>query len=511
MNAPDKPANMPADMAENRKRAALLGHDIRSSVADILGGLELADLSAIDDETRRQLDRVRSASQQLVRLSDEILALVTGDATLVSAGRAPFKLPHFLNGLKPRWEAQAGSRGLSFTLELDDAPDTISNNQGDLERVLVNLIGNSVKHTKTGGVTLHVGMGQQEMLQFSICDTGPGFSEAALGQLFEEGGRPVESETPGSGLGLHIVRGLVKRAGGRLQVRNHSEGGAEVTVSFPRPAWAPGVATPDSAHSLPDLTGFHVLVADDNATNQLLIQQMLDSLGAQSHVASDGYGALELVERKEFDLALIDIEMPRLSGLDLIRTIRAREQISVSQEPLSVLAVTAYVLAANRDQIYEAGADGILAKPILSLEALGEAIAAVLDKRRPVDEPETETGFPVDVLQLDRLLALAGDDDGCELLTRLTMDFTSVRDGIREGIKTRNFAQIRARTHVLISLAGAVGATALQHGAEAMNDASHRKTEGLADLNGDLVLTQIDAVLDHLSTEYTNRFGPGAR
>ncbi len=496
-----------------RERAALLGHDIRNAVADIMGGLSLADLSALDSASRQQLDRVRSASEQLARLTDEALALLTGETSTDANNGHGQKLAPLLDTLHARWSAHAREKGLSFSIvKHDDLPATIGTDRNALDRILANVIGNAMKYGGNGTVTLTVKMSAQETLCFSVRDTGSGFSDGALARLFELHGRAPDNVTPGSGMGLHIVRNLAKQINGRMEVGNHPDGGAEIVLSLPRAAWAPGVNAPAIAADLPDLSGHCVLLAEDNPTNQLLIRQMLETLGADCVVASDGQEALEQLHTQPFDLALIDIEMPRLSGLDLIRALR---RIGPDASQLPVLAITAYVLSANRDGIYEAGADGILAKPILSLEAFGEAIIGVMQKRAgPLDEgprPVDTRAAPVDALHLDRLLALAGAEGGRELLLRLRQDFETVRQGIVTGLETTDYAQIRGRTHVLISLAGAIGADSLQDMADRLNAAAHHKAENLVHNLGPLIIESVNTVTLRLADEFASRFGEGGK
>ncbi|WP_246176383.1 response regulator [Rhodovulum strictum] len=459
------------DAQSPRNRAAMLGHDMRAAIADILGGLALADLSRLDPDSQLQLQRVQSSAEQLVRLTDETLALVTGDDAPRADAPLPTSLGPFLDRIGARWRAHAGQRGLGFRLErADDLPAEIGTDPAALERILSNMIGNAVKYSPAGEVRLRVHLGPQEALCLRVRDTGPGFSDAALARLFDYAGRPEDSGQPGTGLGLHIVRELAQRIRAQIQVANGAEGGAEVSLILPRRSWAPGVEAPAAMAELPDLTGCTVLVAEDNPTNRLLVQQMLETLGAEVTLVEDGEEAAEALAARRFDLVLVDIEMPRLSGIDVIRRLRAAE--AEAGEPASpVLAITAFVLSANRDQIYSAGADGILAKPIMSLDAFGEAIARVLSKR-PAFRAAPWVGAPFDRVHLDRLLALAGPEDGRELLGRMREDLGTVLSGIGEGSARDDMALIRARTHVLISLAGAVGNTALQSDAEALNTAA---------------------------------------
>ena len=505
-------ASNPDERESNRKRAILLGHDMRNAISDIVSGLQLADLNKLDERSRLHIRAVESASRQLSRLSDEIIALTTGDTDAVEKSPAVLQLVPFLQELAGRWPHLSPGR-VGVTLQIGaDIPQYIASPRRELERALANLIGNSVKHTKSGEVRLGVMLDPRETLKITIRDTGPGFSDAALARLFEEGGRPPETLAPGTGMGLHIVRDLVARIGGRLDVANVPAGGASVSVLLPRAAWAPGVQTYDDTTSLPDLSGKHVLVAEDNQTNQLLICQMLETLGATHAAAADGHEALAKLGAAKFDIALVDIEMPRLSGLDVIAAQRKIEK-DHAHPPLPVLAVTAFVLSASRAQIYEAGADGILAKPIMSLEAFGEAIKMVLDKQSAMT-PDYPTGAdqqPVDAVHLDRLLALAGEANGQELVRRLRDDFSSVHNGLSEALETTDMGKMRAHTHVLISLAGALGAEKLQTCAEKLNDAAHAgDTEFFAE-NGGFAVEAVARVLANLAAEYSERFEGAAQ
>ncbi|PTW49533.1 histidine kinase/DNA gyrase B/HSP90-like ATPase [Rhodovulum kholense] len=459
-----------------QKRAAMLGHDMRAAISDILGGLSLADLGPLDADSRLQLKRVQSAAEQLARLTDETVALMSGDEVDRAEVPVHTQLRPFLDRIASRWRAHADEHGLSFALDADgDLPGIVGTDPAALERILANVIGNAMKYSPTGTVRLRVHMGPQESLCLRVRDTGPGFSEAALARLFEFAGRPVESSRPGTGLGLHIVRDLARRVRGQLQVVNLAEGGAEVSVILPRSAWAPGVHAPGDLHDLPDLSRCDVLLAEDNPTNQLLMRQMLETLGARCTLVKDGQAAAELLAARRFDIALIDIEMPRLSGIDVIRRLRTSEGDGPGT---AVLAVTAFVLSANRDQIYAAGADGILAKPILSLDSFGEAILRVL-RKRPCGcmLVPSHDAAPFDALHLDRLLALAGPEDGRELLTRMRDDLETVRAGLTEALAQGDRAKLRSQTHVLISLAGAVGNGALQALAENLNSAARLPDE----------------------------------
>ncbi|MCB2151343.1 MAG: response regulator, partial [Rhodobacteraceae bacterium] len=194
-------------------------------------------------------------------------------------------------------------------------------------------------------------------------------------------------------------------------------------------------------------------------------------MGAEHAIAEDGDEALHWLEREAFDLALIDIEMPRMSGIEVIRTLRT---MTLANRKMPVIAVTAYVMRANRDAIYAAGADAILPKPLPAIEVFGKAISDALcrtgslrGEQAPPPPPEMNRAT------FDRLIAIAGPEATNELLDRLDLDLRQARTGLMSGIEAQDRNAIRAQTHVLIALAGAVGAERLQSLAQTLNEQAH--------------------------------------
>lgn len=483
------------------ERAAMLSHDIRAAMSDVIGGLRLIDTNAMSDDVRLQLERVRSSGEALARLLEDALnSLFEGEAVSF-VNRTQINLGRFLHDLESRWTGRAASLKVGFRVRTGQtSPSVIQTDRTGLERIISNLLSNALKYAECGQVSLSVDVLDEDVLAFRVSDDGPGFSGDALTRLFQPSGRPQDSTKPGTGLGLHIAKDLADRLGGRLEVRNAPDGGADVALLLPADAWRSSVhPTPDG--NLPDLTGLRVLVAEDNETNQLLTSQMLAAMGAEAQIAPDGIEALNWFEREEFDLGLIDIEMPRLNGIEVIRAMRARPD-KLAEMPL--VALTAYVLRANREAIYAAGADGIVAKPIMSLEGFGRSLAGYLSLK-VASLPEAKEAPLMDADRLARLLEIAGPSDAGELLRRLVGDLTRVRDNMRAALQEPDIAALRAETHVLISLAGAVGAERLHQLAKAMNADVHRQDTASLVASGREAERQIDLVLSLLEREKTKR------
>jgi CheY-like chemotaxis protein len=221
-----------------------------------------------------------------------------------------------------------------------------------------------------------------------------------------------------------------------------------------------------------------VLLAEDNLTNQMVATQMLRALDAEVTVCSDGIEALERFEAASFDLVVVDIEMPRLSGLDVIRAIRARPD---ARARVPIVALTAYAMREHRDRIAEAGADGLISKPITSIEALGRGLAAQVAPRGPAPaaaeppakQPEPAEEPVVDLSVYEALSAAIGAETMAELLDKVIADLTSAAEELSRALPELDAPAIRSASHILISVAGALGAIRLQACARRLNAAAH--------------------------------------
>ena len=252
------------------------------------------------------------------------------------------------------------------------------------------------------------------------------------------------------------------------------------------------------------LAGIRVLLAEDNATNQIVADEMLKTLGADVVLAADGKEALSLFDASEFDLALLDIEMPRLSGLDVIRAIRGR---SDARAKTCIVALTAYVLPEHRERILRAGADGIVAKPLRSISELGFTLTQYLNTSSAygtddtVDAPEAQALLDQGVLQ--SLKDALGAETLRDLLGKVLDDLEGVRAVLDDPAKPPTINTLRARSHILMSVAGTIGANRLQTAAQTLNAAAHA-AEGSAQAPQNLsaqtwlVLSEIDRLAAHL-------------
>lgn len=222
------------------------------------------------------------------------------------------------------------------------------------------------------------------------------------------------------------------------------------------------------------LSGLSILLAEDNPTNQMVATQMLESLGAEVSLAADGQQALEMLESGSYDVALIDIEMPLISGIDLIRRLRSRGGRFTE---LPMIALTAYVMREHREAIDSAGADGVIAKPILSIDQLGEDVLKFMNQPRRRAAAGTDdagaVAASVDNDQFQDLCSVFEGQRRQELLHQISADIGTACGQIEGAQKSSDNDGIRSASHVLISVSGTIGATRLQSLAQCLNSAGH--------------------------------------
>jgi signal transduction histidine kinase/ActR/RegA family two-component response regulator len=366
---------------------ANMSHEIRTPMNGVMGMINLVLERCSDAEDREQLTVAQTAAQSLVKLLDEILDLSKIEAGKMTFETIDFDLPNMVEDALRMFQIAVRQKNLALRF---DCPASCRKwVRGDpvrLRQVLINLVGNAVKFTAQGGIRVEIRPAAGDGLRFAVEDTGIGIAPEKREAIFDAFTQADGSHTRrfgGSGLGLTITRRLVELMGGKLQLDSEPGKGSRFFFQLPMPA----VPEPDPAAQGNDppaavaLPRLRILVAEDNAINQRVIDSLLRRQGWTALLAGNGKLACEAWEREAFDLVLMDIQMPEMDGLEATRWIRQRERDRKSANPMPVVALTAHASQAQHDQCMAAGMDGVVTKPV-SLPALLNCIGAVLAKRR---------------------------------------------------------------------------------------------------------------------------------
>jgi len=358
-----------AEAANSAKSQFLanMSHEIRTPLNGVLGMAELLSDALSDPIHRQMITTIRESGEGLLNVLNDIL-----DLAKVEAGKLDLEIVSFVpRDLAAKVEAmyslRAQDKGLSFSVLCDAG--AAAPRMGDPHRtlqVLHNLVNNAIKFTHEGEITVTVRARRGEPLVIEVADTGIGMTPEQLSRAFEDfeqADGAVTRRYGGTGLGLSISRRLIALMGGEISVTSEPNKGSIVRLELPLPA---ADTAPDPAVSrpvaLPSVAGLRALVADDNATNRLILKAMLGALGVQVTMVEDGVKAVAAFAPGAFDVLLLDISMPEMDGISALNAIRKRSADAGAPVPPAI-AVTANAMKHQIDGYFEAGFEGYVGKP----------------------------------------------------------------------------------------------------------------------------------------------------
>lgn len=357
---------------------ATMSHEIRTPMNGVLGAVQILDDSQLNRDQKKLVSVIRQSGEDLVAIVDDILSLAKVEAGMLSLERAPVQVQSLVETLIALFRPKAESKGVALRYSVDSGvPEYILGDPQRLRQVLLNLVGNAVKFTDRGEVRLRVTADPEKpSITFQVEDTGLGIPAEKIPTLFDPFVQADSSTTRrfgGSGLGLSIVQRFVLAMDGAIEVHSTPGLGSTFRVTlpceaaqappFPAPAETPLAAPPPAASR-----GITVLLAEDNAVNQMIFQKMLIRLGCEVILARHGKEALEALKTADVDLVLMDCQMPELDGYQTTREIRAWGGPFAT---LPVIALTASAMAEDRQNCMDAGMNDFLSKPLMfsTLEA----------------------------------------------------------------------------------------------------------------------------------------------
>lgn len=356
---------------------ANMSHEIRTPLNGIIGLLELLDDGRLSSDQHERVQTARTCADHLLLLLNDILDLAKVEAGRMQLNKEPFKLIQLAKDVLSAQSVQKKAQSIRVDLHSDIDDLTYHGDAGLLRQVLFNLIGNAIKFTDEGSVTLHLKREAADTILFSAQDTGCGISPEDQRHIFEsfsQANNKIRHSHGGTGLGLAISSRLVELMGGSLTLSSQPRIGSTFSFAIPLPESKEHINTEvtEKQTSAPlDLSALTVLVAEDNPTNRLVVKSMLARIGCTIHLVEDGTHVQEAVAHLKPDLILMDVEMPILNGYDA--TSRLREHENQHGGHIPVIALTAHAMNEHKQRALAAGMDDHLAKPI-TLDRLKQCI-----------------------------------------------------------------------------------------------------------------------------------------
>lgn len=363
--------------AANRAKSQFLAnmsHEIRTPMNGVLGMAEVLLDTPLSELQRRYLEALHQSGENLLDIINNILDLSKIEAGRIELSVSDFALRRTVADIVASFRERAGRKAILLDSFIDDGvPDALRGDMVRLRQVLNNLVGNAIKFTERGSVAIKVVPAprqdtEKHWLRFSVRDTGIGIApddQSLIFDAFAQADASHSRKYGGTGLGLTISRQLIELMGGTLGLESALDVGSTFRFDLPFETGTQADApVARRANALPRLHG-HVLVAEDNEVNREVARATLESFGLQVSVADDGLEVLKAVAAKNFDLILMDCQMPHLDGIEATERIRASEKAGEGEvrRRLPIVAVTANAIEGDRERFIAAGMDDYLTKP----------------------------------------------------------------------------------------------------------------------------------------------------
>ncbi|WP_159715757.1 ATP-binding protein [Geminicoccus flavidas] len=405
---------------------AAMSHEIRTPMTGVLGMADLLAAEPLEPRQQAYLRAIRTSGQHLLHVINDVLDFSRLETGGVVLEQADFSVPELLEQVRLIMSPQAAERGLRLDFDLDEhSPLVVRGDPARLRQVLVNLIGNALKFTCEGGVQVriwHIPLADGRVqFHFEVEDTGIGIAEERLKQLFRpftQADQSISRRFGGSGLGLAICRQLVTAMGGEIGAASVPGRGSRFFFSLP---FAPGdvivAARKMSAPAFSPKQPLRILVADDVEINRDLLHAGLTKEGHSVSFATNGEQAVAKVAGEDFDVVLMDVQMPVMDGIEATRRIRS---LPPPRNEVPIIAVTANVMEAERQRCFAAGMSQVLTKPVI-WDDLFRALPTAPKNVQPAQVPEDrapESDEPLlDRERIEGLKAMAGPEKLTQFLS----------------------------------------------------------------------------------------------
>ncbi|MET7141628.1 ATP-binding protein [Xanthomonas sp. PPL139] len=475
---------------------ANMSHEFRTPLNGLSGMTEVLATTRLDAEQRECVNTIQASARSLLSLVEEVLDISAIEAGKLRLDKRDFSLRETLEGISLILQPQARAKRLAYQVDVaPDVPDYLSGDPGHLRQVLLNLAGNAIKFTETGRVDIRVRLhknehGQPKRLSFDIVDSGIGVTpdmRPRLFEAFEQADVGLARRYEGSGLGTTIAKGLVEAMGGSIGYQENAPRGSHFWFELPFVAaavpaspeiGAPAASVPTAAEEFDTngnviafsdpflrhrarVRGMRILVADDHAANRMVLQRMLQKAGHRAICVDGAEAVLDALAESEFDAVIVDLHMPGMSGLDMLRQLRVM-QAGGPRTPVVVLS--ADVTPESIQRCEQAGARTFLAKPVVANRLLDTLSDIAMEGRlragseAGVRQIAVSSEGVLDASVLDELAGLGmGDGFEREFISQCLNDAEGCLGGMQIAGEAEHWERLREHAHAIKGVASNLG------------------------------------------------------
>ena len=460
----EKKASVAAQTKENF--LANMSHEIRTPLSGILGFTNLLQKRPLDETSAEFVTSIQRSGENLMTIINDILDLSKIEAGMMRITPGIFSINGLLNSIETLFSERVKEKKLKISSNVETSiPDTLIGDATRLTQILVNLIGNAIKFTHQGKVSIEVYTKQQSdnqiTLGFKITDTGIGIDKEKLTEVFERFNQGEDSTTRnygGTGLGLSIVKRLILLQKGDIEV--YSEQGKGTTFNF----YIPYGISKEQLNTIPTAdkdqfkdmssTALKVLVVDDNAINQSLMKHLLLQWNIDFDIASNGLEAVEYLRKKNCDLVLMDLQMPQMDGYTAVQQIREELKLDIP-----IIAMTAHALPGEREKCLSRGMNEYISKPIKEEELFKLITSFGLKEGKSEDKKVIENVPVFNYIDLTYMHSVSGGNKSFEqMVTNQFIDNVPLHlEQLITAYQSQDFKIVKLRAHDLQSSVSIMG------------------------------------------------------
>lgn len=467
-----------AELANKAKTQFIsaMSHEIRTPFNAVLGILDILGDTKLNTDQKQLVQTAEKTSQSLLRIINDVLDYARISSGSVKIVKEAFHAPDVFDDVFRLFAMQAKDRNIELIVKDDGAQKIyLHGDIGRIRQILMNFVSNAIKYTKNGTVELIVetrqGSRGNHNLICKVKDCGQGISEAKQAHLFDEFYMVEDVDTrstEGTGLGLTICKTLTNMMRGKIGVDSSPGQGATFWVSIPLKQ-AEAIAAPvEASTETLSIKGRRILLAEDNATNRMVVSRILEKQGAVLTSATNGIEALSCMKDCAFDLLLTDVFMPEMGGKELVETLRASDSPNAN---IPVIALTAMGDIHEAEELKVHGVDQVILKPFNSKDLI-RAIAEQCS--RPQTEPAAINDMTAEEEALDLkmsggLLEGLDPEDLGAIREQFEIDLVDVTALLKDALERADHKATKAASHTLKGLAGVYGLTLLSEAAALTN------------------------------------------